>query len=179
LNFSLEFSLTDIAAWWGALIASAVLAWDVYKWRKRGAQLRVTAAPNMRVLNVPGVPESDLFVSVTAYNTGDQPSTITNLQGIHYKSVFHKLFRRPNTAFVVVNPGFGPGLPSVIPPGGVWQGGISQSELLESPGPTGRLYCGVSTSTSKKPHLVLVRLPRPGAAQQAAEADGRGLQQHE
>ena len=161
MEFSLDFTLTDIAAWWGALVATTVVGWDVYKWRNRGAQITVTATPNVRTLNVPGISEDDLFVSITVYNTGDQPSTITNLQGVYYKTLRHRLLRRSNMAFVVVNPGFCPGLPSVIQPGGMWQGGISQSELLSDTGPGGHLFCGVSTSTSKGPHLVRVRLPEP------------------
>jgi hypothetical protein len=163
VNFTIDLSPTDIAAWWGALIASALLVWDVYKWRNRGANIRLVVAPNMQLLNVPGIPKEDLFISVTAYNTGSLPSTITNLHSIHYKSLLHKLFRRHNAAFVVVNPGFGPGIPSVVQPGGQWQGGIKQSELMANPGRTGCLYCGVSVSTSKKGIMKRVHLPKNDA----------------
>ena len=71
MNFSLEFSLTDVAAWWGAFVASAVLAWNVYKWRKRGAQIQVTASANMGAFNSPWISEEDKFVLVTVYNRGD------------------------------------------------------------------------------------------------------------
>ena len=152
-------SPTDVAAWWGAVVATAVLAWDAYKWRKRGAQIQINATPKMRVLNVPGISQDDRFVSVTVFNTGDQPSTITNLCGFHFESIWHQIVRC-GTGFVVVNPGFGPGVPAVIQPGGQWQGGISQSELEEDPGPGGRLYCGVATSTTRKPVYARVRLPK-------------------
>lgn len=32
---------TDIAAWWGAITATVVLCWDVYKWIMSGARVRI------------------------------------------------------------------------------------------------------------------------------------------
>lgn len=152
-------SATEIAAWWGAVVATLVLVWDAYKWNARGARLRVVAHPNMTVRNVPYISEEDRFVAVTVYNTGDQPATISTIAGRHYKSRLHKFFRRENLNFLVVNPGFGPGLPAVVEPGGEWNGGISQEQLMESPGAGGLLLCGVCVSTSKQPVLVRVHLP--------------------
>src|SRR5437879_4880685 len=46
---SVKVNLTDVVAWWGAVVATIVLLWDVYKWTHRGADVRVEAAPNMKV----------------------------------------------------------------------------------------------------------------------------------
>ncbi len=43
-------SSTDAAAWWGAIVASLILIWDVYKWIKSGTALRLNAVPDMQLL---------------------------------------------------------------------------------------------------------------------------------
>ena len=40
--------ITEIAAWWGAIIATLVLLWDMYKWERSGPIINVSASPNMQ-----------------------------------------------------------------------------------------------------------------------------------
>ncbi len=154
-----SLSLTDVAAWWGAIVATAVLGWDVYKWRRRGAEIRVYASPDMQAMPpLPSAPDATfIFVSVT--NHGGQATTITNLAGVHYKSIFHALFDRASARFVVGNVPFGPPLPHRLEPGDRWTGGINQDEAVANYGKTGRYYCGVFHAMSQKPAFVRVRLP--------------------
>lgn len=53
-------------------------------------------------------------------------------------------------AFVVLINAFGPPLPYVLPPGARWTGAINQDDLIKDYGTTGRVYCGVIHSHSKK-----------------------------
>jgi hypothetical protein len=39
---------SDIAAWWGAIVATAILFWDIIKWKKSGVTVKVKAVPVRR-----------------------------------------------------------------------------------------------------------------------------------
>jgi len=158
-----SLTITAIVAWWGAVVATLVLVWDVYKWRKRGADIRVEASPNMHA--VPALPGTDgkSYVFVAAVNHGSQSTTITHLLGIYFPSLYQKLVRRGGQQFFVATQIFGPALPHVLQPGERWTGGIDQDQLERDYPSKGRLYCGVVHSTSKKPIYKRVRLGRPAA----------------
>jgi len=36
--------ITELAAWWGAIIATLVLLWDMYKWERSGPIINVSAS---------------------------------------------------------------------------------------------------------------------------------------
>lgn len=66
-------SASDVAAWWGAVIATLVLVWDVFKWRKSRFSIKVSASPNMSPLNAPeGKLEDDKNIFVEVVNRGDK-----------------------------------------------------------------------------------------------------------
>ena len=44
-------SLTDAAAGWSAVVATLLLAWDIYKWKRNVPRLKITASSNMRISN--------------------------------------------------------------------------------------------------------------------------------
>jgi hypothetical protein len=48
-----DMTSTEIAAWWGAIIASIVLLWDIYKWKTRGPKLVMRLSPNIQVWGDP------------------------------------------------------------------------------------------------------------------------------
>src|SRR2546426_5069237 len=153
-----KLTLTDALAWWGAVVATLVLLWDIYKWTRRGADISVEAMPNMKVH--PSVPPTGnkSFIIVTATNHGEQPTTITHLAGIHFPTVWHKLVGRGGRHFGILDQLPGPGLPHVLGPGQQWCGMIDQADVARKFGTTGRLYCGVFHSASKKGIYRLVRL---------------------
>jgi hypothetical protein len=143
---------TEIAAWWGAIIATLVFAWDIFKWNRSGPIINVLASPNMKIFgDIPEHPEDMTYVAVEVTNTGDKKTTITHLVGFHYKSIFQKLRRKNNKSFAVVNPAFNARLPHVLEPGERWLGGIEQNEELEEFSRNGYLHCGVIHSSGKYP----------------------------
>jgi hypothetical protein len=152
------FSLTDVVAWWGAAIATFLLAWDIYKWLRRGADVRVKATPNMQIFPPPPAGPNPRYIHVEAVNHGAQPTTITQLSGAYYPSAWRRFARRPTSEFVVVLNPLGPPLPYVLKPGERWVGGISQDDAISKFGPTGTLCCGVACSTVKKAVYKRVRL---------------------
>src|SRR5438132_12326882 len=67
-------SVTTLLAWWGAIIATTVLVWDVYKWRKtRQVQLSVRANGNLQDAHSQ---DPRRYISITVTNNGDRPTTL-------------------------------------------------------------------------------------------------------
>ena len=152
-------SATDIAAWWGAGIATIVVLWDVFKWwQGRATQLRITASPNMQEF-VPGAGLQDgKFVSVEINNVGDRTTTLTSFGGFHYKSWWQKRRDKVTQAFVILEP-----TPGVIPhelaPGQMWRGRMQQTEQIEDWSRRGCLYVAVYHALSKKAQLSRLVIP--------------------
>jgi hypothetical protein len=145
---------TEIAAWWGAIIATLVLAWDMYKWKRSGPIINVSASPNMQTFGgVSNGLENKTFVVVEITNTGGRKTTLTKLVGFHCKSIFQKLRRKEDESFIVDNPAPSQPLPHVLGPGERWLGSIEQNEELEEMSRSGYLFCGVYHSSGKKPVL--------------------------
>ena len=163
-----NMNVTDIAAWWGAGIASVVLLWDVFKWwRGRATEVRITASPNMREA-IPGIGLQDgTFVFVEITNVGDRTTTLTTLCGFHYSSWLHKRFNRRTQAFVIPDPSPGT-LPHQLDPGQRWVGRFTQTEEIEGWSRNGRLYIGVYHSLGKNAELVRLAIPEPSDANETA-----------
>ena len=92
----IQFEASIIAAWWGAIIASIVLLWDMFKWFNKGAKISINAIPNMRIVNDI---ESDLddkkIIFAEVFNMGEMPTTITHLALYQYKSRIKKMLNKP------------------------------------------------------------------------------------
>lgn len=95
-------SITEIAAWWGAIIASVVLLWDIYKWSQAGPKIRVSAKANMTPLETIGLSEAKKYVFVEATNVGDQATTLTHFLGYVYRSTFQRLRGKSEKEFIGV-----------------------------------------------------------------------------
>lgn len=150
---------TDTAAWWGAVIATLVFAWDIFKWLKSGTSLRLTATSNMQLMydEVPK-PTDAKYILVDISNTGDMKTTITHLVGVCYTSFWRWLFwQKPDVNFFIPTPEFAKELPYILEPGEKWSGSFKQTEELESWLKTGRFYCGIHHSNSSKPQLRRVK----------------------
>jgi hypothetical protein len=147
---------SDVAAWWGAVVATAVLAWDVVKFRKTAASVRVIARPNMQLFGPEGMNETKL-VLVTATNHGGQPTTITHVVAFHYPSWLARILRRPDMQGAIPQPISSP-LPKTLGPGEIWTGFIDQADLVEKSPAGGHTYCGVNHSLAKHPVLVRVEI---------------------
>lgn len=143
-------SATDVAAWWGGAIATLVLAWDIYKWKKHGPALKCSVSTNMKVMNR-GTPEEGTFVTVRVRNCGDAATTLESMYLAHYRSWYHRVVRRTDSLFAIPYAGISFSLPHVIEPGGVWDGRALQDEALERLANKGYLECHVYCSHARKP----------------------------
>lgn len=149
-----ELSASDIAAWWGAAVATIVLFFELFKWQKSRAAISVSAKPNMQIVGRNGV-DNRKHIVLTATNRGGQPTTITHVIVAHYPSWFRRLRNRPDMQGAVPDPT--PGcLPHVLAPGEIWTGLLDQVDLQEKSEPKGYLYCGVHHSLANEPVMVRV-----------------------
>jgi hypothetical protein len=96
-------SLTDFLAWWGAVISTGVLVWDVVKWRLAGPRLRLTVTSGMESINIPEY-EGKMLMNAQVVNRGDRSTTITNLGFLYYKNVWNRLRNRPDRSFIIGTP---------------------------------------------------------------------------
>lgn len=102
-------SLTTNELWtlgvavYAATMSTIVFLWDVYKWKRSGAQLRIVAttdypwSPSAGFIDLDWnrtVPEDVLNVRVTAANIGDQPTTLTSLKLMHWTSRWRSIAYR-------------------------------------------------------------------------------------
>jgi hypothetical protein len=60
------WSVSDVAAWWGAVLATVVFAWDVYKWAKSGPRVVMTVQTHMKMINIPRWSAEATYVTVRA-----------------------------------------------------------------------------------------------------------------
>ena len=151
-----QLSASDLAAWWGALVATAVLVFEVIKWRKSRAAVHVTAKPNMQLVGS-GVMGAEKHILITATNRGGQPTTITHVIVAQYPHWMARIRGKPDMWGAIPDPRPGR-LPHVLAPGEMWTGLVDQSDLAAKSKPGGLLYCGVNHALVEKPILVRVAL---------------------
>jgi hypothetical protein len=145
----IELTSTDIVAWWGAIVATIVLVWDVYKWKTAGPRLRFVVHTGMIVIGDP-MREGKKYFSAKATNVGDRPTTITNLALQFYKTYFDMIRHKPSQSMIVNNPSTEQPLPYVLNPGAIWQGLGLQNAEIEEMAKKGYLVCGLCHSHSEK-----------------------------
>ncbi|UJJ51997.1 MULTISPECIES: hypothetical protein [Rhodanobacter] len=147
---------SDIAAWWGASIATAVLGWDIYKWATSGKRLSVRAQPNMQEA---GDRSDTKNILVEVINRGGKLTTLTHLAFYSYKSIFHRLARKRNQHVgLVPRPGGGQGLPYELEPGKRWCGLVEQAAVFAEH-QSGLVYAVIVHSGSNRELLIPVRRP--------------------
>ena len=73
----------DPVAIYAAIVATAILIWDVAKWLRSGPRIKLRALPNMKMFNDPDPRrKGKTYVIVNVTNSGSSPTTITQLARI-------------------------------------------------------------------------------------------------
>ncbi len=148
---------SDVAAWWGAGIATIVLVWDIVKWLRTGPKISVSVSPNMSHIE-DGKLSNNKNVVVEAINTGDRLVTLTHLVTFQYKTKLHAFFgKRLEQIGIIPDPGTAQRLPFELAPGQRWVGLIDQEDMKTKSLP-GLTYCGVIYSGRKEPVLVKLNI---------------------
>ena len=147
-----SLSASDWAAWWGAILATIIFAWELYKWLHSGPRLRVTAHPNMQQA-VGGKLENARYIVVNVTNIGDARTTITHLCLYYYRSKWAVLRNKPFERMVVVQVHLGQPLPVPLDAGDTWSGLIDQTEDKERMLKEGFLHCAIIEARRDKPWM--------------------------
>jgi hypothetical protein len=156
-----EDQITFLIAVYGALTGTIALGWDFVKWRFSEARLVVRVMTNM--LYHDGTRTHDKRrLAIVVQNRGGKPTTLTLLGAESYHSLWHRLLRKPSSAFIITRPETGQPIPYTLEVGHEWTGMVIQTEEMESK--VGRrLYILVYSSNRTKPIRCHVKKRAPTA----------------
>ncbi len=141
---------TEIAAWWGAGIATLVLLWDIYKWRSSGPDTRMTIRPNMHLFGDPELEGRDIVV-VSATNIGDRATTLESMSIVSHPNRWSMLRNRPHKQFYVKNPGRTRPFPCQASVGQRWDGMLFQNDELVDLSKNEIVYCQLHIASRPRP----------------------------
>lgn len=171
---------TDIVAWWGAVIGTVILLWDIYKWRTAGARLRMSVSTGMLMIKESywdTTPDDKLHIVVKLSNYGDRSTTITHLIFKAYPTWFARLLDRPEASFIANNPSPGQPIPYELMAGGIWTGVTDQSPDFEKFSVDSHLIAEVvhSHSTKSVTARIVIRQKKQTPGPQSAGNDSSQL----
>jgi hypothetical protein len=135
-------SASDVAAWWGAVVATLLFLWELYKWFVSGPKVRLQILPDMIIQSHPAPVKDQAgkkLIAVRAVNVGDAPTTLSNMGISYYGNWVEVLTRKPRKSFVVFLSGTPHQLPFLLQPGDVWDGVAEQNAEMEGLAKKGRL----------------------------------------
>lgn len=145
-----KLTASDYAAWWGAIIATLALVWNIVVAVRSGARVKVRANSNMMIYPEDPITAGKTYISVKAVNHGTSPTTITHFCG-YYAPTFWDLIRGKKQQFVVnTHPALGKQVPYVLSPGEEWQSMADQQEL-QNHYSGGYLYLGIIHNQRNRP----------------------------
>lgn len=161
MNFLENLGPSEIAAWWGAIIATFVLVWNVIKWIKMNKpKIKISVSANNRFINNPLRSEKELWITVRVNNRGDKETTLTNITMIYYRNILTRLLRHAKDQFVVVDPGVNSPIPHVLKPGYFWDGVAKQTNEIEKMGKEGHLIIVIYYVDRNRPVKKRVKFDR-------------------
>lgn len=144
-----KITITDVVAWWGAIVATAVLVWDVVKWKLSGRpKLDIEVNADMSILHSPNPNQKVFTVSVT--NNGDKKTTLENLSLWHYEKKPSRFRKQHPQILVATVSRAGRQLPHVLEPGETWAGFYEQTKSVEEMLETGFLFVRVEDTSKQK-----------------------------
>lgn len=153
-----ELLTLGIAAY-AAAVSTFVLGWDAYKWLASGPKIDISASTGMKILG--GLePDDKTYVSVTAWNVGDRPTTITNLGGMYFDSWWraYVLRRKPKEAFIISQPSQAQRIPYRFEVGDQWIGLADQTDDIAEKAKNGYLFLILYTAGGGRGHRVRVKV---------------------
>lgn len=153
-------SATDIIAIYAAVVATGVLLWDVYKWR-RTERVRLVGRVMTNAIAVGGYSPTDRntkYVCLTVDNRGHLGCTITHFIVVHYKNWLSQLRGKSDyQGLVNTHGGQGNDVPYELRLGGKsFMGTALQTSEIEDLSRKGRLYIAVIHTLADKPFRVRV-----------------------
>lgn len=148
---------------YAAVISTFVLGWDAYKWLASGAKIDLSVSSGMKILGGL-VPDPKAYLSITAWNIGDQPTTITNLGGMYFDSWWRAYVTRRKCAeaFIVTEPSQAQRIPYRFEVGDQWIGLADQTDDIIQKARDGYLFLILYTARGGRGHRVRVKIREQG-----------------
>jgi hypothetical protein len=141
---------------YGAIMATLSMAWNIFTWRHKDAKLRGAATSNM-ILVGGDIDDRNTYISMSVYNVGDAPTTITNVVLFGYRNRVRRWLRRTQDKAAIVNHSLAQPIPYVTPGGGRFMSRVIQDTEVEAWSREYCLYLGVCHSMSRRPFLMRVK----------------------
>lgn len=145
-----QITLTDLIAFYAAIVSTSLLSFEIIKWYRSGPQITFSINTNMNVINVPNISEEKTFTVFKLTNKGDRATTIEGIGFRYYKNTIHYYTRKSLKAAVIGNTCFEP-LPHVLEPGTNWQGLMDEIMATKNYTQKGLFVFEASMSHQKKP----------------------------
>jgi len=160
-----------IAAY-AAIVSTFLFGWDVYKWLSSGAQIDLSASMDMKLVGG-SFADPRTYVTVTAVNVGDRPTTIVNLGGMYFDSWYHAYVtkRKPKQAFIISTPSEARPIPYRFEVGDQWIGMAIQNDDIVRMAKNGYLFLILYVAGSGPGHRVRLKFPKSMARKPVAEPD--------
>ena len=150
---STQMTMTEIAAWVGALSGLGSLAWNIYLKLTAGPKLEVSAFAGMVIR--PSSPGDPKVLRITVCNNGTALTTLTNVTFHTYNSKWAR-WKGSASYNSVLNNFQGPPTPFRLEVGREWTGSMQQDDDFAELLKTQTLWCAVHHSFSKKPAQVKI-----------------------
>ena len=155
---SLSLDASDYAAWWGAIIASLALLWNIVTAIRDGPKINTRVNPNMQYFPEDDHTAGKKYICLTATNVGRYTVTVTSYCGYYANSLREIIMRKQQHFIVNVTRELSSPLPHVLEPGTQWKGMLDQGGFYEENSAPKYLFVGIAHSHSKKVKYVRVRL---------------------
>jgi|SRR5690554_1894576 len=149
-------SVSDWAAWWGAIIATLTLIWEIIRELKSVAKVQVSAYGNMLMYPSNEGKEETKYIHVIAVNTSNLPTTITHFLGYAKRKSLIP-FVGKKTHFIVKANEFSSPIPKKLEAGEEWRGIVEQSGTLAG-FENSTVYIGIQHNQNKKPIYKKLRI---------------------
>ena len=129
IDFS-NFTANDYAAWWGAVIATLALVWNIVIAVRSGARVRVGVNSDVQIIPKQPISGDKTYISVKAVNHGTSPTTITHFCGYYTDSLWTKVRGKKHKFIITTHGGLGQTVPHVLTPGEEWSSLADQESVF-------------------------------------------------
>ena len=156
--FNANELLTLCITAYAVIVSTFVLGWDAYKWLASGAKIDLSASMGMEMYG--GFkPDPNTYVSITALNVGDRPTSIANLGGMYFHSWWgaYIIRRNPKQAFVITEPSAAQRIPYLFEIGDQWIGIAIQTNDIFQKLRQGYLFLTLYSANSDRGTRVRLR----------------------
>lgn len=164
---------TNIVAWWGAIIATLVLIWDIAKWYQDGPKIKHRLKLNTGYLDGE-VLSSEIteagkkqvladYCHIELINTGNVATTIMRIEATHDSCRDIRIVSTVER----FKPHFGKALPIVLSPGEVWSCRLRMEDLYRL-AERGSPQIQVTISSKDNPLVIKPKMPRKASAKSEA-----------